>query len=131
MAHDQGESRGGDDDSFVVDQNSIDSAEESDSTTHTSTSTTRTTADTNTSSTSSSFVSFSSSDDDDDDEEEEGKEDAKARVDKLGMQHAILGDKLSQLLRDKAAAENIKKQLNDGLLRAKARIKAIEQKLGE
>jgi molecular chaperone GrpE (heat shock protein) len=130
-AHDRGGSGG----TFVGDQTSTDSAEESDSATHTSTSTTSIKADTTTSSTSSSFASFSSSSDDDeeDDEEQDGEEeeDTETRLDKLGMRHTFLGDQLSQLLRDKAAAENIKKRLTDGLLRAKARMKAIEEKLGE
>ncbi|KAF9103064.1 hypothetical protein BGX29_003861 [Mortierella sp. GBA35] len=74
---------------------------------------------------SSSSSSSPSSDVDDEDE------DMETRLDKLGERHAILGRQLSQLLRDKAAAEETKKRLNDGLLRAKARIKAIELKLGE
>ncbi|KAF9123127.1 hypothetical protein BGX30_001617, partial [Mortierella sp. GBA39] len=64
-------------------------------------------------------------------EQQQEEEDAETRLDKLGHQHAILGGRLSQLLRDKAAAENVKKCLNDGLLRAKSRIKAIEDKLEE
>ncbi|KAF9097161.1 hypothetical protein BGX23_009650 [Mortierella sp. AD031] len=76
-------------------------------------------------SSSSSSSSSPSSDVDDEDE------DMETRLDKLGERHAILGRQLSQLLRDKAAAEETKKRLNDGLLRAKARIKAIELKLGE
>ncbi|KAF8941715.1 hypothetical protein BGZ47_007276 [Haplosporangium gracile] len=112
MAQDRDGSRNDD-----GDQNIIDSAEESDS------ATTTTTTNTNT--------SFDCSSASSDEEQEEEEEDAETRLDKLGNQHAILGGQLSQLLRDKAAAENIKKRLNDGLLRAKARIKAIEHKLEE
>ncbi|KAF9540404.1 hypothetical protein EC957_004350 [Mortierella hygrophila] len=127
MAQDRDESRGGD-------QNTTESAEESDSTTNT----TSTTTHSSTSSSASSSTSSSDSDEEEDEEEgEEGEEeqqleeDAETRLDKLGHQHATLGGRLSQLLRDKAAAENVKKRLNDGLLRAKARIKAIEDKLEE
>ncbi|KAF8927767.1 hypothetical protein EDD21DRAFT_355593 [Dissophora ornata] len=54
-----------------------------------------------------------------------------ARLRKLGEQHVDLGNRLSHLLRDKAAEEETKKRLNDGLVKAKARIKEIEQKLDE
>ncbi|KAF9933433.1 hypothetical protein FBU30_005467 [Linnemannia zychae] len=125
------------------DQISIESAEESDSTT--STTTTATTATTNSTTTtaitttttaiysSSDTDTFSSVEDEDneEEEEEEEEEDLETRLDKLSHQHQVLGGRLSQLLRDKAAAEQAKKQLNDGLLRAKARIRAIEHKLGE
>ncbi|KAG0197918.1 hypothetical protein BGX28_008582 [Mortierella sp. GBA30] len=50
---------------------------------------------------------------------------------RLKQQHTELGDRLSQLLKDKATAEETKKRLNDGLLRTKARIKEIERRLRE
>ncbi|KAF9163015.1 hypothetical protein BGX21_000430 [Mortierella sp. AD011] len=53
------------------------------------------------------------------------------RLKMLEQEHESLGRKLTQLLRDKAAAEETKKRMNDGLLKAKARIKELEQKLGK
>ncbi|KAF9197605.1 hypothetical protein BGZ49_001883 [Haplosporangium sp. Z 27] len=54
------------------------------------------------------------------------EEDEETRLKRLEKEHAELGSKLTQLLRDKAAAEETKKRMNDGLLKAKARIKEIE-----
>lgn len=125
MAQDRDGIRGGD-------QNTTDSAEESDGTTNTTSTTTQSNASFNSSlSASSSSASSSDSEEQEDEGVEEEEDDPETRLDKLGNQHAILGGQLSQLLRDKAAAEDVKKRLNDGLLRAKARIKAIEDKLGE
>ncbi|KAG0354996.1 hypothetical protein BGZ54_001352 [Gamsiella multidivaricata] len=53
------------------------------------------------------------------------------RVQKLEQEHVELGLKLSQVLRDKAEAEETKKRLNDYMTRAKSRIREIEQKLRE
>ncbi|KAF8950995.1 hypothetical protein BGZ46_004207 [Entomortierella lignicola] len=50
---------------------------------------------------------------------------------KLEQEHVDLGIKLSQVLRDKAEAEETKKRLNDYIIRAKSRIKEIERKLLE
>ncbi|KAG0007886.1 hypothetical protein BGZ80_004116 [Entomortierella chlamydospora] len=50
---------------------------------------------------------------------------------RLEQEHADLGQKLSQALRDKAEAEETKKRLNDYIIRAKSRIKEIERKLCE
>ncbi|KAF9095157.1 hypothetical protein BGX27_001319, partial [Mortierella sp. AM989] len=57
--------------------------------------------------------------------------DEEARLRQLGQEHAELGHKLTELLRDKASAEETKKRMNDCLLKAKARIKELERKLGE
>ncbi|KAF9940440.1 hypothetical protein BGZ67_007576 [Mortierella alpina] len=64
-------------------------------------------------------------------EREQDPETKEMRLAKLKQQHAELGGRLSQLLRDKAAAEETKKRLNDGLLRTKARMKEIERRLGK
>jgi len=50
---------------------------------------------------------------------------------RLEQEHVDLGLKLSQVLRDKAEAEETKKRLNDYMLRAKTRIREIESKLCE
>ncbi|KAF9422538.1 hypothetical protein BGZ76_003764, partial [Entomortierella beljakovae] len=60
----------------------------------------------------------------------EGDEDDMDEETRLKRQHADLGRKLTSLLREKAAAEETKKRMNDGLLKAKARIKELEQSLG-
>jgi predicted nuclease with TOPRIM domain len=52
-------------------------------------------------------------------------------LERLEQEHVELGLKLSQVLRDKAEAEETKKRLNDYMMRAKSRIKEIEQKLSE
>ncbi|KAG0284401.1 hypothetical protein BGZ98_005934, partial [Dissophora globulifera] len=54
-----------------------------------------------------------------------------ARVQQLRREHADLGRRLSQLLIDKAAAEEAKKRLGDGLNQARARIREIERILAE
>ncbi|KAF9957379.1 hypothetical protein BGZ72_001869 [Mortierella alpina] len=64
-------------------------------------------------------------------EQEQDQETREMQMTKLKQQHADLGGRLSQLLRDKAAAEETKKRLNDGLLRTKARMKEIERRLGK
>ncbi|KAF9347584.1 hypothetical protein BGX26_000946 [Mortierella sp. AD094] len=64
-------------------------------------------------------------------EEDRDDVDEEARLKLLGQEHENLGRKLTQLLKDKAAAEETKKRMNDGLLKAKARIKELERKLGE
>ncbi|KAG0364840.1 hypothetical protein BGZ54_007104 [Gamsiella multidivaricata] len=56
-------------------------------------------------------------------------EDDEERVRRLSQEHTDLGYRLSQLLRDKAAAEETKKRLNDGLVKVKARIREIGQTL--
>ncbi|KAG0196733.1 hypothetical protein BGX28_009804 [Mortierella sp. GBA30] len=58
-------------------------------------------------------------------------EEHERNLQRLEQEHVELGLKLSQVLRDKAEAEETKKKLNDYMLRAKARIKEIEQKLRE
>ena len=63
--------------------------------------------------------------------QEQDQETKEMQLAKLKQQHAELGGRLSQLLRDKAAAEETKKRLNDGLLRTKARMKEIERRLGK
>ncbi|KAG0288925.1 hypothetical protein BGZ98_004056 [Dissophora globulifera] len=57
--------------------------------------------------------------------------DCEKNLQRLEQEHVELGLKLSQVLRDKAEAEETKKRLNDYMLRAKTRIKEIEQKLRE
>ncbi|KAG0261540.1 hypothetical protein BG011_000946 [Mortierella polycephala] len=57
--------------------------------------------------------------------------DKAAHVHQLEQDHAELGGRLSQLLSDKAEAEETKKKLSDGLWKAKARIKDIERQLRE
>ncbi|KAG0044009.1 hypothetical protein BGZ89_006218 [Linnemannia elongata] len=52
-------------------------------------------------------------------------------LERLEQEHVELGLKLSQVLRDKAEAEETKKRLNDYMMRAKSRIREIEQKLSE
>ncbi|KAF9081975.1 hypothetical protein BGX29_009914 [Mortierella sp. GBA35] len=52
-------------------------------------------------------------------------------LERLEQEHAELGQKLSQVLRDKAEAEENKKRLQDYMTRAKSRIREIEQKLSE
>ncbi|KAF9418861.1 hypothetical protein BGZ94_009571 [Podila epigama] len=52
-------------------------------------------------------------------------------ITRLEQEHFALGLKLSQLLREKAEAEETKKKLGDGMNRAKVRIREIEQKLAE
>ncbi|KAG0283523.1 hypothetical protein BGZ97_008510 [Linnemannia gamsii] len=47
------------------------------------------------------------------------------------LERLELGLKLSKVLRDKAEAEETKKRLNDYMMRAKSRIREIEQKLSE
>ncbi|KAF9369926.1 hypothetical protein CPB97_003164, partial [Podila verticillata] len=47
----------------------------------------------------------------------------------LEQEHIELGLRLSQVLRDKAEAEETKKRLNDYMLKAKSRIKELEQRL--
>jgi molecular chaperone GrpE (heat shock protein) len=64
-------------------------------------------------------------------EAEQDPETKEMQLAKLKQQHAELGGRLSQLLRDKAAAEETKKRLSDGLLRTKARMKEIERRLGK
>ncbi|KAF9183932.1 hypothetical protein BGZ51_003677 [Haplosporangium sp. Z 767] len=54
-----------------------------------------------------------------------------ARVRQMEQEHAELGRRLSQLLSDKAEAEETKKQLSDALWKARARIKDIERRLRE
>ncbi|KAF9302572.1 hypothetical protein BGZ74_005165 [Mortierella antarctica] len=49
----------------------------------------------------------------------------------LEKEHIELGLRLSQVLRDKAEAEETKKRLNDQMLKAKSRIKELEQRLRE
>ncbi|KAG0008084.1 hypothetical protein BGZ81_004372 [Podila clonocystis] len=49
----------------------------------------------------------------------------------LEQEHIELGLRLSQVLRDKAEAEETKKRLNDYMLKAKSRIKELEQRLRE
>lgn len=49
----------------------------------------------------------------------------------LEQEHIELGLRLSQVLRDKAEAEETKKRLNDYILKAKSRIKELEQRLRE
>ncbi|KAG0051557.1 hypothetical protein BGZ83_003566 [Gryganskiella cystojenkinii] len=58
-------------------------------------------------------------------------DDHERNLQRLEQEHVDLGLKLSQVLRDKAEAEETKKRLNDYMLRAKSRIKEIEQKLRE
>ncbi|KAF9409150.1 hypothetical protein BGZ94_002039 [Podila epigama] len=53
------------------------------------------------------------------------------RLRALEQEHIDLGLRLSQVLRDKAEAEETKKRLNDYILKAKSRIKEIEQRLQE
>ncbi|KAF8922933.1 hypothetical protein BGZ58_003563 [Dissophora ornata] len=50
---------------------------------------------------------------------------------RLEQEHAELGLRLSQVLRDKAEAEETKKRLSDEVVRARSRIREIEQKLSE
>ncbi|KAG0271124.1 hypothetical protein BGZ95_001128 [Linnemannia exigua] len=52
-------------------------------------------------------------------------------LERLEQEHVELGLKLSRVLRDKAEAEETKKRLNDYMMRAKSRIRQIEQKLSE
>ncbi|KAG0380163.1 hypothetical protein BGX24_009874 [Mortierella sp. AD032] len=52
-------------------------------------------------------------------------------LERLEQEHVELGLKLSRVLRDKAEAEETKKRLNDYMMRAKSRIREIEQKLSE
>ncbi|KAI1306750.1 hypothetical protein EDD11_004676 [Mortierella claussenii] len=63
------------------------------------------------------------------DEEEDMTEELRLR--RLSQEHAELGCRLSSLLMDKASAEDTKKKLNDGMNKAKARIKDLERVLGE
>ncbi|KAF9578917.1 hypothetical protein BGW38_005056, partial [Lunasporangiospora selenospora] len=60
-----------------------------------------------------------------------GAEEHNQLIQRLEQEHIDLGLKLSQALRDKAEAEETKKRLSDYMIRAKARIKEIEQKLSE
>ncbi|KAF9432140.1 hypothetical protein BGZ76_011204 [Entomortierella beljakovae] len=53
------------------------------------------------------------------------------KIQHLEREHVELGLKLSQVLRDKAEAEETKKKLNDYMSRAKSRVKEIEQRLRE
>lgn len=52
-------------------------------------------------------------------------------LERLEQEHVALGLKLSQLLREKAEAEETKKKLGDSMKRSKARVREIERKLGE
>lgn len=52
-------------------------------------------------------------------------------LERLEQDHEALGLKLSQLLREKAEAEETKKKLGDSMKRSKARVRDIERKLGE
>ncbi|KAF9284286.1 hypothetical protein BGZ68_004790, partial [Mortierella alpina] len=58
-------------------------------------------------------------------------EEHERNLQRLEQEHVELGLKLSQVLRDKAEAEETKKRLNDYMIRAKSRIKELEQKLRE
>ncbi|KAF9955139.1 hypothetical protein BGZ72_003984 [Mortierella alpina] len=58
-------------------------------------------------------------------------EEHERNLQRLEQEHVELGLKLSQVLRDKAEAEETKKRLNDYMMRAKSRIKELEQKLRE
>ncbi|KAG0028015.1 hypothetical protein BGZ81_005089 [Podila clonocystis] len=52
-------------------------------------------------------------------------------LERLEQEHVALGLKLSQLLREKAEAEETKKRLGDSMKRSKARVREIERRLGE
>ncbi|KAF9318300.1 hypothetical protein BG003_011532 [Podila horticola] len=52
-------------------------------------------------------------------------------LERLEQDHVALGVKLSQLLREKADAEETKKRLGDSMKRSKARVREIERRLGE
>ncbi|KAF9975346.1 hypothetical protein BGZ73_001067 [Actinomortierella ambigua] len=54
-----------------------------------------------------------------------------ARLARLEREHELLGKKLTQVLRDKAEAEETKKRLSDYMAWAKSRTREIENKLQE
>ncbi|KAF9896480.1 hypothetical protein BX616_007377, partial [Lobosporangium transversale] len=56
---------------------------------------------------------------------------SESNLKRLEQEHVDLGLKLSQVLRDKAEAEETKKRLSDYIARAKSRIKEIERRLQE
>ncbi|KAG0235475.1 hypothetical protein BGW42_005261 [Actinomortierella wolfii] len=58
-------------------------------------------------------------------------EDMHARLARLEQEHEQLGNKLTQVLRDKAEAEEAKKRLHDYINWAKSRSREIENKLKE
>ncbi|KAF9950633.1 hypothetical protein BGZ70_001288 [Mortierella alpina] len=58
-------------------------------------------------------------------------EEHERNLQRLEQEHVELGLKLSQVLRDKAEAEETKKRLNDYMMLAKSRIKELEKKLRE
>ncbi|KAG0096695.1 hypothetical protein BGZ93_004134 [Podila epicladia] len=57
--------------------------------------------------------------------------DPQSILERLEQEHVALGLKLSQLLREKAEAEETKKRLGDSMKRSKARVREIERRLGE
>ncbi|KAG0328687.1 hypothetical protein BG004_002481, partial [Podila humilis] len=59
------------------------------------------------------------------------QQEAQTNLQELEQEHIDLGLRLSQVLRDKAEAEETKKRLNDYMVKAKSRIKDIEQRLRE
>ncbi|KAG0268605.1 hypothetical protein DFQ27_006243 [Actinomortierella ambigua] len=58
-------------------------------------------------------------------------DDDHTRLARLEREHELLGKKLTQVLRDKAEAEETKKRLSDYMTWAKARARDIESKLQE